>query len=89
MPVPKRKTSKSRKNKRSSCKGINPKPVNACQTCGVAILPHQACKECGYYKGVKVLRTKADRMHKRGETRKLQQEKETLRSRSKQTPVEQ
>ena len=35
-------------------------------------MPHQVCKECGYYKGIKVLRTKTDRMHERG---KILQEK--------------
>jgi len=69
MPTPKRKTSKSRRDMRSANKGIKPKSVAACLTCQAPIAPHQICKECGYYKGVKVLRTKTDRMYARAQTR--------------------
>lgn len=70
MPVPKRKNSRQRKNKRSANKGLKPKVVVACQTCQAPVLPHQVCFECGRYKGVKVVRTKADRMHERGQARR-------------------
>lgn len=70
MPVPKRKVSRSRRNNRSSCKFIREKSVAVCQTCEAPVAPHQVCKECGRYKGVKVKATKADRMHKRGQARK-------------------
>ena len=67
MPVPKRKTSRSRRDKRSSTKGIRPASVASCLTCQEPVAPHQACKACGYYKGVKILRTKTDRMYERGQ----------------------
>lgn len=70
MPVPKRKTSKARRDRRSANKAMKPSNVVACQTCQAPVLPHQICKECGYYKGVKVIRTKSDRMHERVQTRK-------------------
>ncbi|MCK4517872.1 50S ribosomal protein L32 [Candidatus Babeliales bacterium] len=70
MPVPKRKTSRSRRDKRSANKGITFKSVATCQSCQAAILPHQVCSECGYYKGVKVLRTKDDRAQDRGQVRR-------------------
>lgn len=70
MPVPKRKTSKSRRDMRSSCKFAVAKSVASCQTCQTPVLPHQVCYECGYYKGVKVVRTKTDRMHDRGQARR-------------------
>ena len=75
MPVPKRKNSKQRRNNRAANKGLKPKAVAACQTCNAAIAAHQACFECGYYKGEKVLRTKSDRMHERGKVRKAKEEK--------------
>ena len=76
MPVPKRKTSKARRNKRSATWGvIKLGAVVACQTCQAPLKPHQVCHACGYYKGIKILRTKADRMHKRGEERKGKQDK--------------
>lgn len=74
MPVPKRKTSRARRDKRSSCKGIKPKSITGCQTCQAPIAPHSACQECGYYKGVKILRTKAERAHERG---KIMQQKQS------------
>lgn len=75
MPTPKRKVSKRRRDQRSANKGIKPKAITGCQTCQAPIVPHQACKECGYYKGVKVLRTKNDRMHARGQAREAKANK--------------
>jgi len=69
MPVPKRKTSKRRRDQRSANKGIKPKAVTQCQTCQASLAPHTACQECGYYKGVKILKTKTDRMYSRGKQR--------------------
>ena len=65
MPVPKRKTSKSRRDKRSANDGIKRAGLNKCQTCGKPISTHQVCQECGYYKGKKILRTKEERMKTR------------------------
>lgn len=74
MPVPKRKTSKARRDKRSAGQVFKAATVVACQTCQAAVLPHQVCRECGHYKGVKVLRTKSDRMYERSQTRQAQQQ---------------
>lgn len=67
MPVPKRKTSKRRRDQRSANKGIRPKAFSGCLTCQAPIAAHKVCQECGYYKGVKILQTKTDRMHKRAQ----------------------
>ncbi len=69
MPVPKRKVSRSRRDKRSANKGLKPKAFSACQNCSEPIAPHQVCAACGYYKGRKIMRTKADRAQARGEKR--------------------
>lgn len=82
MPVPKRKRSKQRQNKRMANKGLKPAIIVACQTCQSPLLPHQVCKECGYYKGMKVIRTKADRFHERSEKFRAQQEKANTMSAS-------
>jgi len=65
MPVPKRKRSRARRDSRFANKGIKVKAITGCLNCKVAIVPHTACKECGFYKGVKVLATKADRVVRR------------------------
>ncbi len=73
MPVPKRKTSRSRKSKRSANKGIKPGAVMGCLTCQAPVTPHQVCQICGYYKGRKVLRTKKERSELRGQALKARQ----------------
>ena len=69
MPVPKRKTSKARRDKRSAGKMKKTNAVMMCQTCDAPVLPHQVCKSCGHYKGVKVLRTKTDRLYERNKVK--------------------
>ena len=86
MAVPKRKTSKARRNGRSSTWGIKPKAFASCSNCDAALMPHQACDQCGFYKGSKVMKTKNDRMAKRTE---LKQAKEARQKTAKQdAPVE-
>lgn len=85
MPTPKRKLSKSRRDKRSANKGIKPKAISACQTCQSPIVPHQVCKDCGYYKGTKILRTKADRLFERGKAKQAKEEQ--LKTSAKQAPA--
>ena len=75
MPVPKRKTSKARRDQRQSCKFIRPQSIAGCSNCESPNLPHQVCKDCGFYKGRKVLATKIERALKRGEERKVLAEK--------------
>ncbi|MCW7753215.1 50S ribosomal protein L32 [Desulfobotulus sp. H1] len=55
MAVPKRKVSKSRRDKGRTHKktaGVN---VSACPECGEAKQSHAACRSCGTYKGRTVL----------------------------------
>lgn len=74
MPVPKRKRSRARRDKRFANKGIQPQQFTSCDQCKSPIPPHQVCKECGFYKGVRVITTKVERRVKRAE---LQQTKAT------------
>jgi len=77
MAVPKRKTSKSRRDRRSSCKFIRPQIVVKCKNCDRPILPHIVCASCGYYKGRKILSTKIERLVKRGEKKSKKEAKNT------------
>jgi large subunit ribosomal protein L32 len=65
MPVPKRKRSRARRDSRFANKGLKVKAIAGCLNCKDPIVPHTACQKCGFYKGVKVLVTKADRAVKR------------------------
>ncbi len=76
MPVPKRKTSKSRRDQRSASKFIRTQSITECGNCSKPLSPHTACFECGFYKGAKVLRTKGERTLERGEARQAKQAKE-------------
>ena len=56
MAVPKRKTSKSKKNMRraANSKFSAPGFVN-CPNCGETKLSHRVCPDCGHYKGKEVV----------------------------------
>ncbi len=69
MPVPKRKTSKKRKNQRASTKFIRTKSFTECSNCKSPLNSHAACSVCGFYKGKKVMKTKLDRMLMRGQAK--------------------
>lgn len=51
MAVPKRKTSKARKNWRRSHHALEAPGLAACPNCGAARLPHRVCQSCGHYRG--------------------------------------
>lgn len=85
MPVPKRKRSRSRRDKRFANKGMIVKSFTICAQCEEPISTHAACRSCGYYKGKKVLSTKVDRAVKRVEIRKAKQD---AKSRASGEPVE-
>ena len=55
MAVPKRRTSKTRKNKRRSHMRLSMPGIVECPNCGEAKLAHRVCKECGSYKGEEVV----------------------------------
>jgi large subunit ribosomal protein L32 len=65
MPVPKRKRSRVRRDKRFANKGVQVKAITGCKTCTAPLVPHVVCASCGHYKGVKVVATKQDRAQKR------------------------
>ncbi|MFZ3208913.1 MAG: 50S ribosomal protein L32 [Geobacteraceae bacterium] len=58
MAVPKKKTSKSRKNMRRAHDFLTAPNVSACPKCKAPKLPHRACAACGTYKGKEVLTSK-------------------------------
>ncbi len=64
MAVPKRKQSKSRRNKRRTQQTVVMPPIIHCAQCGAPIIPHNACSECGYYKGRKVDHTVKEKEQK-------------------------
>ncbi len=57
MAVPKRKTSKSRRNHRLAQWKIKSPGLIECPQCHEPMMPHRICRTCGYYKGKEVLKT--------------------------------
>lgn len=55
MAVPKRKTSKSKRNMRRSHDALPLNRSSECANCGEAKLAHNVCFSCGHYKGRKIL----------------------------------
>jgi large subunit ribosomal protein L32 len=51
MAVPKKKTSKSKRNTRRAHDGLQAPGISLCPQCKEPKQPHRACPSCGYYKG--------------------------------------
>jgi large subunit ribosomal protein L32 len=60
MANPKRKISKSKRDKRRASwnQKLSTPAFSACPNCGEPKLNHRACPECGYYKGQQVFTPK-------------------------------
>lgn len=55
MGVPKRKSSKARRDKRRSHLGLSGPAMAKCPQCNEMRLPHRVCPSCGYYRDRAVL----------------------------------
>ncbi|MEJ0067452.1 MAG: 50S ribosomal protein L32 [Pseudomonadota bacterium] len=55
MAVPKKKTSKSRRNMRRSHDGLQGSAYAECPNCGELKRPHHMCAACGHYDGREVV----------------------------------
>jgi large subunit ribosomal protein L32 len=60
MAVPKRKTSKAKRDKRRAHDGLSNPPQSTCPQCGAPRRPHRVCGACGTYKGHTVIETDED-----------------------------
>lgn len=77
MPCPKRKSSKQRRNKRHANKSLDVVTFTFCPNSGTPVMPHTVCAESGYYKGVKIFETKAERAERRKTKRDAAQARRT------------
>ena len=55
MPSPKRKNSKSRRDKRRANWKLTVPGLVGCPQCHALKMPHRVCPECGFYKGKSVV----------------------------------
>lgn len=54
-PLPKRKISKGRRDRRRAHDALKARNLTTCSNCGSMRLPHTVCSECGFYKGREVI----------------------------------
>jgi large subunit ribosomal protein L32 len=57
MAVPKRKTSRSKRDKRRSHDAVGLPARSRCSQCGEPKPPHRVCAHCGSYRGREVIQT--------------------------------
>ncbi len=78
MAVPKKRHTKSRRNKRRGNIYLDKPTIVACSNCGKETLPHKACPNCGHYKGREVIDVfkKMTKKEKKMKEKEIEQEKE-------------
>jgi len=54
-PLPKRKVSKSRRNRRRAHDALKLNHLVACESCGEYHIAHRVCPKCGSYRGEQVI----------------------------------
>jgi len=54
-PLPKRKHSSGRRDRRRAHDALKARNSVACSNCGEPRLPHRVCPKCGFYQGREVL----------------------------------
>lgn len=60
MPVPKKRTSHSKRNMRRSHHALTPLHAIVCSSCGEPTMRHRACPSCGQYRGRQIVAIKQD-----------------------------
>jgi large subunit ribosomal protein L32 len=60
MAVPKKKTSKSRRNMRRAHQALPAASYVECPNCGEIKRPHHLCAACGYYSGREVVAAQSE-----------------------------
>ena len=59
-PLPKRKISKGRRDRRRAHDALKARNLVVCSNCGEARLPHTVCSNCGFYKGREVINVSSE-----------------------------
>jgi large subunit ribosomal protein L32 len=59
-PLPKRKSSKGRRDRQRSHDHLTSTNLVQCSNCGEMRLPHTVCSNCGHYQGREVINKKKE-----------------------------
>ena len=61
MAVPKRRTTRSKRDmRRANHDKVTAPNIVPCSNCGEPSVPHRVCPSCGHYKGAQVVAKKTD-----------------------------
>ena len=60
MAVPKRRTSRAKRDSRRAHDALNTPARSKCPQCGEPKLPHRVCGNCGTYRGREVVQTEEE-----------------------------
>ena len=82
MAEPKKRLTSSRSGKRRSQLRLKTKILATCPKCKSPVLPHRVCPNCGYYKGVDLLKLE-EKTKTREERRKKLREAELAKDEKK------
>ncbi|MEN4013283.1 MAG: 50S ribosomal protein L32 [Chloroflexota bacterium] len=55
VPLPKRKLSKGRRDRRRAHDALNNANLVQCSQCGEMRLPHTVCPKCGFFQGREII----------------------------------
>lgn len=58
--LPFRRISKTAKRQRRTHLKKDAPTISTCSNCGATLVPHRACKKCGFYKGKEAIKTTKD-----------------------------
>ncbi len=61
MPLPKRRFSRSRRDKRRTQLHLTAPSLGKCPQCGAPVPSHNVCPSCGYYRGRAVVSVGSDK----------------------------
>ncbi|MBI4335479.1 MAG: 50S ribosomal protein L32 [Candidatus Omnitrophica bacterium] len=65
MPLPKRRHSRSRRDKRRGNDKLEAMNLSVCPQCSMPKQPHRVCRHCGYYKGRQVVQMATEKKEKK------------------------
>ncbi len=64
VPLPKRKISKGRRDRRRAHDALKAVNLVQCSNCGEMRLPHTVCPSCGFYQGREVIEIQKEKENK-------------------------
>ncbi|MCX6809448.1 MAG: 50S ribosomal protein L32 [Candidatus Berkelbacteria bacterium] len=62
MAEPKKRLTSTRSGNRQSHDALQKKSYSVCSNCKQSVVPHRICQNCGYFKGVKIVKLKDEKI---------------------------